>query len=130
MGVLLLVQERGGGVVPHGELVVCALAHSPHTLWPHDGGHPFIDVVALGSSRAVGWRIQADFSKLLLNSLGRAGQLGAFHLCVALSVGWAALCETKGSVGPVGWPGEARQGRKTRELCSRMLCSSRGQVSL
>jgi hypothetical protein len=52
--------------------------HKP-TLRAHDGGHPLIDVVALGSGRAVGRGVQADFSQLLLDPLGRAGQLGALH---------------------------------------------------
>jgi len=47
--------------------------------WAHDGGHPLIDVVAFGSSRAVGWGVQANFSQLFLNSLRRTGQLRSLH---------------------------------------------------
>lgn len=36
----------------------------------HDGRHPFVEVVALGTSGAIGRRIQSDVRQLLLNPLG------------------------------------------------------------
>lgn len=42
--------------------------------WAQNRGHPFVQVVSLGSSTAVWWRIQRYFSQLLLNSTFAKGK--------------------------------------------------------
>lgn len=68
------------------------------TAGPDDGGHPFEEVVALGSCRAVGRRVETDLRELLLDTLQRCGI--ARH-------------------GDSLWAREARQGKKREGAAGR-----------
>lgn len=54
-------------------------AETARTSRSHDSRHPFINVVAFGSSAAVAGRVQANLCQLFLDAFGAGGQLATLH---------------------------------------------------
>ena len=84
-------QKRGRATTPQ---------HCRRTRGPHDGRDPLVDVVAFGSGRAVGRRVERNLGELLLDALG-AGRARAPRLEQARHT-WVGAGAWRGGPGGFG----------------------------
>lgn len=85
-----LAAAAGGGALPTGSALPPLL-----TRGAHDGGHPLVNIVALGPRRAVAGGVQADLRQLFLYPLGASAELG--HRAARQRAVWGgAAAEVRG----------------------------------